>query len=161
MALKTQLKISGENLYMRTRAFVGWFISLSLTVGIAGPLFGTCTQGSDDPWMAGLFFFGSIGLIGLLVAWTGAPAGQRYLWFATPHIITLGLMVYLVPNYLMQTTFGDSDVCSVREGVSYEMPVSMLQRLWAPAWLIIAIVLILIILQYWRGLSGQLEIGER
>ena len=139
---------------MRTLAVFGWLLSLGLLMGIAGPLFGTCTQGSDDPWTASLIFYAPIGLFGLLLAWRGSPTGHHFCWLAAPHILTLALGSYFVPVYL-QTTFGDQDVCSVREGASYGITVTALQRAWAPSWFCFLVALVWVFSRYWLANSGK------
>jgi len=133
---------------MRTLAVFGWLFSLGLLMGIAGPLFGTCTQGDDGPWIASLTFYAPIGLFGLLLAWRGAQAGRHFCWLAAPHILTLALGSYFVPLYL-QTTFGGQDVCSVREGGSYGITVTVLQRAWAPSWFCLLVALVWVFSRYW------------
>ena len=126
---------------MRATAIFGWFLSFALVLGIAGPLFGTCTQGDDSPWRAGLLVFAPVGLVGLALVATGTAFGVRYLWFAFPHVLTVALGLYLVPVYFSGTTLGGQHVCSVREGSRFGEAPSLLQQAWAPAWLSILLVL--------------------
>src|SRR5437868_11338915 len=119
---------------MRALATFGWLFSLGLLVGIAAPLFGTCIQGDDGPWMASLIVYAPVGLLGLIVAWRAPQAGRQFCWLAAPHILTIALGCYFVPFYSLKTTFGGLDVCSAREGGFYGVPTTVLQRLWAPSW---------------------------
>ena len=138
---------------MRTSAIFGWVLSLALLVGIAGPLLGTCTQGDDDGWLAGLLVFAPIGLIGLAFAAKGAELGPRFSCLAMPHVVTLILGGQLIPTYFSKTTLGGQHVCSVREGGGFDGVPSLIQQLWAPAWLAILVALGYVVLLYWR--KGQ------
>lgn len=135
---------------MRTSAVFGWVLSLALLVGIAGPLFGTCTQGNDDGWLAGLLVFAPIGLVGLAFAAKGAKLGPRYSWLAAPHVATLILGGQLIPLYFSKTTIGGFHVCSAREDCGITDTPSLLQQLWAPAWLVILLILGYVVFLYWR-----------
>ena len=136
---------------MRAAAIIGWLVSLGLLLGAAGPLFGTCTQGADGPWIASLIFYGPIGIAGLAIAYFGAPLGRQYLWLAAPHILTFALLVYFIPLYLTNTTISGIPVCNVREGHGIGEPASMLQRLWAPVWVLFTLGLLGVVWQYWRS----------
>ena len=139
---------------------VGWLLSLGLLLGVAGPLFGTCTQGSDDPWIASLIVYAPIGIVGVvLAAWT-ARIGRSFYWLATPHVLTLGLGVYLVPFYFWFTTIGGIDVCSAREGTSFDIAPTLVQRLWAPTWLVLLVILVMVVNSYWRANRVGLAASE-
>ena len=135
---------------MRASTIFGWLLSLALLVGIAGPYFGTCTQGDDDSWLAGLLVFAPIGLIGLMFAAKGAKLGPRYTWLALPHLATVAIGVQLIPSYFMQTTIGGIHVCSVRDGGGFNEAPSLLQQVWAPAWLAILFIIVYVVLLYWQ-----------
>jgi hypothetical protein len=135
---------------MRTSAILGWALSFALLVGIAGPLFGTCTQGDDDGWLVGLLIFAPLGLSGLALAAKGAKLGPHYSWLALPHLATLVLGSQLIPLYFLKTTIGGLHVCSVREGGDFGSSPSLPQLLWAPAWLVILLTLAFVIFLYWR-----------
>lgn len=135
---------------MHARTVFGWILSLSLFIGIAGPLFGTCTQGDDDPWLASLFVLAPVGLAGLVMAASGAKSGRRYSLFAIPHIATLMLGGQLIPIYFSQTTIKGIHVCAVREG-GFEYSASLAQQLWAPSWFIVLLVLVYVILLFWHS----------
>lgn len=135
---------------MRTRTVFGWFLSLALLIGIAGPLFGTCTQGDDDPWLAGLFVLAPVGLVGLAIAATGAKLGRFYSLLAIPHVATLLLGGLFIPTYFLHTTIRGLHVCSVREGGGFDTPASIAQQLWAPLWFCILLVVAYVVSLYWR-----------
>lgn len=139
-----------SRLAMRARTIFGWVLSLALLIGIAGPLFGTCTQGDDDPWLAGLFVLAPIGLVGLAVAAAGSKLGRPYSLLAVPHVATLILGAQFIPTYFSQTTIRGIHVCSVREGSGFDIPASIAQQLWAPSWLGILLVLVYVVFLYWR-----------
>lgn len=140
-----------------TVAIIGWLLTLALSIGIAGPLFGTCTQGDDKPWISSVIFFAPIGLIGLALAAVGAKLGRWFCWLAIPHILTVALGCYLIPRYFIYTTLGGQNVCFVREGSNADLSASLLQRLWAPAWFIMLALLVWVIVSYWRGYNGDLR----
>jgi hypothetical protein len=140
-----------NRLSMRARTVFGWVLSLALLIGIAGPLFGTCTQGDDDPWLAGLFVFAPLGLAGLAMAASGARLGRRYSLFAIPHIATLMLGAQFIPSYFSQTTIKGVHVCSVRAGGGFEDPASLAQQLWAPSWFMVSLVLVYVVFLFWRS----------
>jgi hypothetical protein len=136
---------------MHMRAVLGWILSLALLVGIAGPLFGTCTQGDDSPWSAGLFVYAPVGLVGLVVAAADAKSGRLYGLLAVPHFATLILGIQFIPAYFLQTTIRGIHVCSVREGHGFDASASIAQQLWAPLWFGILLVVAYVVFLYWRG----------
>jgi hypothetical protein len=135
---------------MHTRTVLGWILSWALLVGIAGPLFGTCTQGDDSPWFAGLFVYAPVGLAGLAIAAAGAKSGRPYSLLAVPHCATLILGIQFIPTYFSQTTIRGIHVCSVREGHSFDASASIAQQLWAPTWFGVLFVVAYVVFLYWR-----------
>jgi hypothetical protein len=135
---------------MCARTVLGWILSWTLLIGIAGPLFGTCTQGDDTPWLVGLFVYAPVGLIGLAIAAAGAKSGWLYSLLAIPHLATLILGVQFIPSYFSQTTMRSIHVCSVREGGDLGASASIAQQFWAPSWFGILLVVVCVVFLYWR-----------
>jgi hypothetical protein len=130
---------------------IGWLISYFLLIGIAGPIFSTCTQYDSDAWLASLISYGPIGIIGLLILVFGRKLSRVFCFFALPHILTIGLAVKFIPFYFLETTVKGLHVCTAREGwpESDIMSTPLWQKLWAPIWTVYILCLIGVFILHW------------
>jgi len=143
---------------MKIIGSIGWIISYALLYGLIGPFFGTCTQGSDDPWIIGLIIAVPLTAISLPMIACGVSAGRKMLWLTVSHVFSLLIAAYVLPFYFLKTTIKGIDVCSAREGLPYNVPTTLWQRLWAPTYVFLILSLCLLFWRQWRR-TGNAEIN--
>jgi glucan phosphoethanolaminetransferase (alkaline phosphatase superfamily) len=130
---------------------VGWVLSYALLNGLIGPFWGTCTQGDDSPWVIGLIFDVPITAISFLLVAYGISAGRKLLCLAIPHVLTIIAAAYVLPFYFLNTTVKGIDVCSARESLPYDVPTTVMQRLWAPVFFMLLLTVCLLFWKQWQA----------
>ena len=132
---------------------IGWVLSYFLLLGMAGPIFSTCTQYDSDAWLASLITYSPIGILGLLILFFSRKGSKLFCFFDLPHLITIILACKFIPFYFIKTTMNGLHVCTAREGwlVSDFMVTPLWQRLWAPVWVIYIFCLIAVVTLNWSS----------
>jgi hypothetical protein len=134
-------------------AAVGWVGTWSWPVLYLPHVLGSCTQGSEDPWLASLVIYLPALLLMLAVASLGIRGARWLRWLTLPHLITLLLALYMVTPYLWGTTILGHHLCTVRDGLAgfdaYER--SMFAVLWAPLQFAALCVLGYTVYRTWHG----------
>jgi hypothetical protein len=111
----------------------------------------TCTQGSDDAWMASFIIYTPLIIILSLISMLGLRGAKYLKWFTLPQFILLPWSTYIVFKYLIGVTLKGNHPCTICTGLNFnDYPYSSWVAYWAPMQFIVLAICGYIVFRYWR-----------
>lgn len=132
-------------------------------IGLVGLWFGvfsiplveatTCTQGSEDNWLASLFFYFPLSCLFLVLAWLGVRTPSAIKWLSLPLFVLLPWAAFIAAKYVLGVTLAGHHPCTILTDTPGfdEYPRSGWNPFWGPVQLGYVVVVGWLILRYWRN----------
>jgi len=111
----------------------GWLSSLTYGLHLVGPYFHACENGDAFPYLASMIAGPATLLLAALMLTVASELGVVARWPALLHLATLGVIIYLLPDYLVNTTFEGRFICvSNAAGGPSDFETTAWQRAFVP-----------------------------
>lgn len=131
---------------------LGWLLSFTYPIHLIGAYTHTCTMGNDGPHLTSLLLGPATLLLAMLLIWAGRQQARYLRWFIIPHVVTIGVAIWLLPRYLLLCTLSGRFICAASLfGDSWEgTPAALWHFFYAPGHLVVLAVFFWSAIQFWR-----------
>jgi hypothetical protein len=111
----------------------------------------TCTQGSNDAWLASLIIYSPFTIILAVISLLGLHRAKYLKWFTLPQFLLLPYSAYIAFKYFIGVTLHGNHPCTICTGTNFnDYPFSWWVAYWAPLQFIILIICGYVVFKYWR-----------
>lgn len=129
----------------------GWLSSLSYPLHLVGPYLHSCEGGNALPYFASMIAGPITLLLASLLLSAAAALGVTARWPTWLHLGTLGAALYLLPDYLANTTVDGQFICaSNAAGGPSDFETASWQRAWVPVHNAAIVAFGIFLVWYWR-----------